>query len=203
MSDRIQTTAVRLQGQCRNCAQGIASAENWPVTAPAAVELENAAAELTALIQEQMSAQAQLDQVRQRLAEQVAASRTLIKAIDHTTDGMFGPYSPQKESFGLSPRKKPGPGGSPPELAAPIIRKFQPGSEPGTLIIHFSPIRQASYQIEWYTDSQLSQLAGNCTSTIAKALATDLQPGQKYYFQIRAIRSQQKSPWTNNVPVRY
>jgi glycosyltransferase involved in cell wall biosynthesis len=90
----------------------------------------------------------------------------LVKRIDEVTDGLYGPDGAEKNNFGLSPKKTTHGGSGP--LDQIVITKTENGTSPASIFVDWdTEAGAAAYQIEWYTDSAMTQPIGNAAGVRA------------------------------------
>ncbi len=80
-----------------------------------------------------------------------------MKRIDQVTDILYGPINPRKNNYDIPPH--PEESTPPPPLVASIIQKIVGWNDPGSILVDWDSQEQVgAYQVEWYTDSALTQL---------------------------------------------
>ncbi len=193
---RIPTKPNELRDQLTQAATGIGGEANWPATAPMPLEVGMMSSTLAASITQVDDLKAQLAQARADLRARRDQGVDMMKRIDEVTDGLYGPDGPQKNNFGLPP-KKTTPGGSEP-LDQIVIIKTEDGTSPASIFVDWdTEAGAAAYQVEWYTDSAMTQQIGNAAVSESEYEIAGLTAGQQYWIRVRAIRGSEFSPWSD------
>lgn len=195
---RIKSKPQELANQCMMATSAIsACGEDWPTTAPGMAELGNAFSNLNTQFKAWQDAEAALAQARTKLASAVSVAQGQMRKIDSVTDGLYGPTSSMKESFGLPAKKPGGRAGQSIVLTKIIVLEIAEGNDPASIYLRFQPIKGASYQAEWFADPALTELVGNIALTDSKLTATGLTTGKQYWFRVRAVKGGKAGPWSD------
>lgn len=196
---RIARTPQDMLVQLGKAEDGIAGEPAWPSPpAPSQASIAAARTELQTQVDLVAALEAQLSVARQdRDAKMVQATQAM-QAVDETTDFLYGKTSAKKLNFGLEPIKTPSQGQGPPPKT-PVILSLTDGPESGSIELDFTREEGATYELEWFTNSDMkpANRAGGTVSTTSRAMAPGLTPGQQYWVRVRAIRGSQKSGWSD------
>ena len=115
-----------------------------------------------------------------------------MKGIDEATDMLYGPSGAQKNNFGLTPKGAP---------IAPLHRltdiKTKDGLLPGSIFFDYENIEGATYEVQWFTDSALTQMVGSAVSTRSDFTITGLTSGTQYWMHVRPQRGGQTAAWSD------
>ncbi len=138
----------------------------------------------------------QLAQARAYLRAQRDQGVDMMKRIDEVTDGLYGPDGAEKNNFGLPPKKSTA-GPSEP-LDQIVIIKTEDGTSPASIFVDWdTEAGAAAYQVEWYTDSAMTQQIGNAAVSESEYEIAGLIAGQQYWIRVRAIRGSEFGPWSD------
>ena len=193
---RIPTKPNELRDQLLQASNAIGAESNWPATAPTAGDVGTLTGALFTAIGDVDKYKSQLAQARATLRSKRDAGVAMMKKIDSVTDGLYGPDGAEKNNFGLPP-KKTGHGQSVP-LEQIVITKISDGTSPASIFVDWDSEAGASaYQVEWYTDSDLTAQVGNAAVSESEYEITGLEAKQQYWIRIRAIRGNQYGPWSD------
>ena len=121
---RIPTKPNDLRDQMLQAATGIGGEANWPPTAPTQADVNTEAGNIHAAIGAVDSLKAQLAQARANLRNLRDQGVDTMKRIDEVTDGLYGADGPQKNNYGLPPKKT---GGESVPLDQVVITKTEDG----------------------------------------------------------------------------
>lgn len=193
---RIPTKPAELRDQMIQAAAGIGAEVNWPTTAPTQAEVQAHVSAINTAITQVDDLKAQLAQARAELRTQRDQGVDTMKKIDQVTDGLYGPDGPEKNNFGLPPKKKPSGPSAP--LDQVIITETADGTAPASIFVDWDTEEgAAAYQVEWYTDSALTQQVGNAAVSESEYEITGLIASQQYWIRVRAIRGSEFGPWSD------
>ncbi len=194
-SPRIPTKPSALRDVMAQATVGIGGEANWPTTAPTETEVNTEALALHADIMDVESKKAQLAQARAALRAKRDQCLATMKKIDQVTDGLYGPDGPEKENFGLPPKKTGGP--SVP-LEQVVITKIADGTAPASIFVDWDPEEgAAAYQIEWFMNSITGTAIGNAAVSESEFEIMGLQSKVQYWIHVRAIRGNEYGPWSD------
>ncbi len=192
---RIPTKPNELRDQMMQAATGIGNETNWPPTAPTQVDVSTQMAAIHTAITQVDDLKAQLAQARANLRTQRDQGVDTMKRIDEVTDGLYGPDGPEKNNFGLPPKKLRG---QSVPLDQVIITKIEDGTSPASIFVDWGQEEgAAAYQVEWYTDSALTQQIGNAAVSESEYEIAGLTAGQQYWIRVRAIRGNEAGQWSD------
>ena len=193
---RIPTKPNELRDQLTQAATGIGGEANWPATAPILPEVSILVVEISSVITQVDGLKAQLAQARAVLRATRDQGVDMMKRIDEVTDGLYGPDGAEKNNFGLTPKKTTH-GGSEP-LDQIVILKTEDGTSPASIFVDWdTEAGAAAYQVEWYTDSAMTQQIGNAAVSESEYEIAGLTAGQQYWIRVRAIRGGEYGPWSD------
>ena len=65
--------------------------------------------------------------------------------------------------------------------------------------VDWEALPAAVYEVQWFLDADLTQMAGSTTVTVSKIEIGDLEPGTQYWFRVRAVRGSKTGPWSEPV----
>jgi len=192
---RIPTKPSELRDQLMQASSGIAGEANWPSTAPTQAGVNANTADLFTAITAVNDLKAQLAQARATLRDKRDVGVATMKRIDEVTDGLYGPDGAQKNNFGLPPKKTHG---ESVPLDQVVITKVEDGTSPASIFVDWdSEQGAAAYQIEWYTDSTMTQQIGNAAVSESEYEIAGLTASQQYWIRARAIRGNEFGPWSD------
>lgn len=192
---RIPETPQELAALLMQIINGISGEPNWPATGPTVTDVNNLRMALEQDITQVDVLIAQLATRREELHGTTDSSYALAKNVDAITDGLYGPSGPKKLNFGLPPKKS---SKSSVTLKQVIIQKVQDGNDPASILLDWEPVNgAAAYQIEWYTDANLTELAGNAAASKSEFEITGLIAKKQYWMRVRAIRGDEHGPWSD------
>ena len=103
---RIPTKPSELRDQLFQASSGIGAEANWPTTAPTQVDVQTMVSNINNAITLVDSLKAQIAQARATLRTHRDQGVDTMKRIDEVTDGLYGADGPEKNNFGLPPKKK-------------------------------------------------------------------------------------------------
>lgn len=193
---RIPTKPNELRDQLTQAANGIASEIDWPSTAPPAAEVSTAMSGLSTAITQVDNLKAQLAQARAGLHAKRDEGVVIMKRIDEVTDGLYGPDGAEKTNFGLPPKKSTAGPSAP--LEQVVITKIESGTSPASIFVDWdTEAGAAAYQIEWYTDSAMTEQIGNAAVSASEYEIAGLVAAQQYWIRVRAIRGSEYGPWSD------
>ena len=191
---RIKTKPLEVVQQANTCATGIGGEANWPTTnAPAAADLTTAADNLVDAIMQVADLKAQIVAARENRDNILENTRDQIKRVDQVTDGLYGPTSPAKGDYGISPRAAIGSPSGP--ISIVVVRTVRRGNDPGSIYLNWEALDNAgAYLVEWFADSDYSQPVGHAISTVSQHTISDLTPGNQYWVRVRGGIA---GPWSD------
>ncbi len=192
---RIPTKPNELRDQLMQASSAIAGEANWPTTAPTQAGVNANITVLFTAITAVNDLKAQLAQARATLRDKRDAGVETMKRIDEVTDGLYGPDGPEKNNFGLTPKKTTR---ESVPLEQVVIIKVEDGTSPASVFVDWdSEQGAAAYQIEWYTDSAMTQQIGNAAISESEYEIAGLTASQQYWIRVRAIRGSEYGPWSD------
>jgi len=192
---KIPTKPNELHDQMMQAATGIGGEANWPPTAPTQADVNTLVGTITAAITQVDDLKAQLSQARANLRAQRDQGVDTMKRIDKVTDGLYGADGPEKNNFGLPPKKTRG---ESEPLDQVVITKTEDGTSPASIFVDWNQEEgAAAYQVEWYTDSALTQQVGNAAVSESEYEIAGLEAKQQYWIRVRAIRGSEFGPWSD------
>ena len=192
---RIPTKPTELRDQLNQAEMGIVGAASWPTTAPPQLEVAATANALSTAITQVDALKAQLALARATLRTKRDTGVDTMKRIDEVTDGLYGPDGAEKLNFGLPPKKL---SGVSVPLEQVVITQIEDGTSPASVFVDWdSEEGAAAYQIEWYTDSALTQQVGNAAISASEYEIAGLIAGQQYWIRVRAIRGNEAGQWSD------
>ena len=193
---RIATKPADVHTQLTQAATGITGETNWPATAPTEVDVSMAATELDMAITAVENFKVQLAQARATLHTKCDVGQDLMKRIDEVTDGLYGSDSPQKENFGLPPKKSTH--GEHKPLEQVLITKIHAGTAPASIYVDWDPDAGAkAYEIEWFSDATLTLRIGNVSITVSEYEILGLVVGQQYWVHVRSVSGTETGQWSD------
>jgi len=193
---RIPTKPTELRDQLSQAVAGIGAEANWPLTAPSLIEVGGLAGNISGAITQVDNLKSQLAQARADLHANRDQSVDMMKRIDEVTDGLYGPGGAEKNNFGLPPKKTTH--GESEPLDQIVITKVEDGISPASIFVDWdSESGAAAYQIEWYTDSAMTQQIGNAAISASEYEIAGLTSAQSYWIRVRAIRGSEYGPWSD------
>ena len=117
---------------------------------------------------------AQLSQARATLRTLRDQGVDTMKRIDEVTDGRYGADGAQKNNYGLPPKQT---GGASVPLDQVVIVKTADGASPASIFADWDQEEgAAAYQVEWYSDSALTQQVGNAAVSESEHEIASLTP---------------------------
>jgi len=192
---RIPTKPSELRDQLFQASSGIGAEANWPITAPTQVDVQIMVSNINNAITLVDSLKAQLAQARADLYAHRDQGVDTMKRIDEVTDGLYGAGGPEKNNFGLTPKKTTR---ESVPLEQVVIIKVEDGTSPASVFVDWdSEQGAAAYQIEWYTDSAMTQQIGNAAVSESEYEIAGLMAKQQYWIRVRAIRGNEFGPWSD------
>lgn len=192
---RIPTKPNEVRDQLMQASSGIGGEANWPSTAPTQAEVGVQMGDLFTAITAVNDLKAQLAQARATLRDKRDVGVETMKRIDEVTDGLYGPDGPEKNNFGLPPKKTTR---ESVPLDQVVIIKVEDGTSPASVFVDWdSEQGAAAYQIEWYTDSAMTLQIGNAAISESEYEIAGLTASQQYWIRVRAIRGSEYGPWSD------
>lgn len=192
---RIPTKPNELRDQLVQAASGITGEANWPTTAPKLADVNILLGDLNSAITQVNDLKAQLALARSNLNAQRDQGVDLMRSIDEVTDGLYGADGPEKNNFGLSPKRTTR---ESVQLDQVVITKIEDGTSPASIFVDWdTEAGAAAYQIEWYTDSGMTQQIGNAAVSESEYEIAGLTAQQQYWIRVRAIRGSEYGPWSD------
>ncbi len=192
---RIPTKPNELRDQLQQASSAVAGEANWPTTAPSLADIGAVGMNLSSSITQVDSLKAQLAQARAALRTHRDQGVDMMKRIDEVTDGLYGPDGPEKNNFGLPPKKTHG---ESVPLEQVVITKVEDGTSPASISVDWdSEQGAAAYQIEWYTDSAMTLQIGNAAISESEYEIAGLIASQQYWIRARAIRGNEFGQWSD------
>lgn len=192
---RIPTKPTELRDQMFQAMTGIGGEANWPVTAPTQVDVQGRVTDIASAITQVNSLKSQLALARSDLRAKRDAGIDTMKRIDQVTDGLYGPDGPEKNNFGLPPKKLTG---TSVPLEQVVITVIEKGTSPASIFIDWESMEgAAAYQVEWFTDSALTQRIGNAAVSESEYEIAGLIAGQQYWTHVRSIRGDEFGEWSD------
>ena len=193
---RISKKPTELRDQLMQVSSGISGEPNWPTTAPTAAEVGSLTGNLFTTITSIEDLKSQLSQARATLHGYVVDGCALMKRIDEVTDGLYGSDSPKKNDFGLAPKKSTH--GTAAPLGQVIIIKIDDGVAPASIFVDWDTDASAkAYQIEWYTDSAMTQSVGSAAVGSSEYEIQGLIQGTQYWIRVRSVSGQENGQWSD------
>jgi len=193
---RIHTKPSALLAQLTQAAVGIGGEPAWPATAPTQADVNAEATNLNNDLTEIETMKAQLAAKRKAMHTKCDHGVETMKKLDSITDALYGPDGPEKENFGLPPKKKPG-GPSVP-LVQVIITKVTDGTAPASIFVDWDSVDgAAAYQIEWFMNSITGTPIGNAAVSESEFEIHGLQSKVQYWIHVRAIRGSEYGTWSD------
>ena len=193
---RIATKPTDLRDQLMQAITGIGGEANWPTTAPPVADVQAATSSIITSINQVEDLKSQLAQARATLHNHVHSGVNLMKRIDEVTDGLYGSDSPDKLNFGLPPKKSTH--GEHIPLEQVLITKIDAGTAPASLFVDWDTDAGArAYEMEWYTDSALTQRVGNVSITVSEYEIHGLVAGQQYWVRVRSLNGSEYGQWSD------
>ena len=193
---RISKKPTELRDQMAQVVTGIGGEPSWPPTAPILPEVVIAKGAIAASITSIDSLKSQLSQARAALHTQVDTGADLMKRIDEVTDGLYGSDGAEKNNFGLTPKKSTH--GAQVPLGQVLITKIEDGVAPVSIFVDWDTDAGASaYQIEWYTDSAMTQQVGNSAVGASEHEIQGLIQSQQYWVRVRSVRGNEYGQWSD------
>jgi hypothetical protein len=192
-SSRIKTKPEEARDQITTAIAGITGAGLlWPTTAPTGAQCTTAKTDLANAIIDADAKEAAWKTANQVRQAKLAISIGYMKRIDEATDGMYGPGGAEKANFGLTPK-----GASIPPLHKLTDIRVTDGLIAGSIFFDWENIEGASYEVEWFTDSALTQKIGSAASTASEFMISGLTPGTQYWMHVRPHRGGDTAPWSD------
>ena len=193
---RIATKPTELRDQLTQAEAGILGESNWPSTAPPAPDVGIARSAIASSITQIDNLKSLLSQARATLHTQVDTGVDLMKRIDEVTDGLYGSDSPEKNDFGLPPKKSTH--GEQIPLGQVLITKIEDGTAPASIFVDWDTDAGASaYQIEWYSDSAMTQSVGSAAVSASEHEIQGLTMSQQYWIRVRSVRGNEYGQWSD------
>lgn len=197
MADRISRKPEDLSLQCDRAYHAIQAEPSWPSTAPVAMTLNTRAQNIYTEMSVINSLESQLRTARQNLKGFVEAGREDMIKVDQATDLLYGPDSAKKIEFGLSPKKSTGEGEKGGGIERAVIRAIKDGTHPASIFVDWDSVERCVYEIQWFSDADLTQMVGSATVTASEMEVQGLERGKQYWFRVRAVRASETGPWSD------
>jgi len=192
---RIPTKPNELRDQLLEASTGISGESNWPATAATQADVFAMSGHIHTEITNVNSLKAQLALARTTLRGWCGQGGDIMKGIDQVTDGLYGPDGPQKNNFGLPPKKI---GGESVPLEQVVITKIEDGTGPASIFVDWDQEEgAAAYQVEWYLNAIEGTPVGNAAVSESEYEITGLVSRQQYWVHVRAIRGNDFGPWSD------
>jgi len=192
---RIPTKPNDVRDQLAQAATGIGGEANWPVVAPTQAAVTTLATDIHTAIGNVDTLKAQLSQARATLRDIRDQGVDTMKRVDQVTDGLYGPDGPQKNNFGLPPKKI---GGEAAPLEQVVITKVEDGTSPASIYVDWDSEEGAvAYQIEWFMNQATGTPIGNAAVSESEYEITGLMSRQQYWIHVRAVRGNEFGPWSD------
>jgi len=193
---RIATKPNDLRDQLLQAASGIGGEANWPATAPTQIEVNSQVTTLFTSITQIEDLKSQLSQARATLHAHVDTGGDLMKRVDEVTDGLYGSDSPKKNDYGLPPKKSTHGAAAP--LGQVVIIKIDDGVAPASIFVDWDTDASAkAYQIEWFSDSAMTQSIGNAAVSPSEHEIQGLVQGQQYWVRVRSVSGSENGQWSD------
>ena len=193
---RISKKPTELRDQLMQANSGIGGEPTWPPTAPTAADVTTLLGNMFTTITQVEDLKSQLSQARAALHGHVADSYDLMKRIDEVTDGLYGSNSTKKNDYGLPPKKSTH--GAQVPLEQVVIIKIEDGVGPASIFVDWDTDAGASaYQVEWYTDSAMTDQVGNAAVSASEYEVQGLVQSQQYWIRVRSIRGNEYGQWSD------
>ena len=112
--------------------------------------------------------------------------------VDKATDLLHGADSGR---VGLSPKKTTTTPSAEPEQV--VIRATGDGTGPGSMWVDWEAQPAAVYEVQWFTDADMTLMAGSATATKSEIEVEGLERGKAYWFRVRAVRGSKTGPWSD------
>ena len=193
---RIPTKPSELRDQMQQAFAGIGNEPNWPLTAPTEIQVEAAKVGIANSITQIDDLKSQLSQARATLHTQVDTGVDIMKRIDEVTDGLYGSDNAEKNDFGLPPKKSTA--GVTIPLGQVLITKIEAGTAPASIFVDWDTDAGArAYEMEWYSDSAMTQRVGNVSITVSEYEILGLTAGQQYWVRVRSFSGTEKGQWSD------
>jgi len=193
---RISTKPTELRDQMAQAVTGIGGEPNWPATAPILPEVDIAKNAINTSITQIENLKSQLSQARAALHTQVDTGVAMMKRIDEVTDGLYGSDGAEKNNFGLTPKKSTA--GVTIPLGQVLITKIEAGTAPASIFVDWDTDAGArAYEMEWYSDSAMTQRIGNVSTTVSEYEILGLTAGQQYWVRVRSFSGTEKGQWSD------
>jgi hypothetical protein len=193
---RIATKPAELRDQMQLAWTAIGNEANWPATAPTDMEVETAKNNINTSITAVEDLKSQLSQARATLHTRVDTGVDIMKRIDEVTDGLYGSDSPEKNNFGLPPKKSTH--GEQIPLGQVVIIKIADGTAPASIFVDWDPDAGATaYQIEWFSDPAMTAMIGSAAVSSSDHEIQGLTQGQQYWIRVRSVRGNEYGQWSD------
>jgi hypothetical protein len=190
---RLAEKPYDLAQQIRSAAIAVASEPGW--TGPSQAELDAVADEMEAGLDGIRAKALEIQLARTKLEQDAAAGKALLMRVDNLVTALYGRGSSEKIRFGLPPED--------------LVRNRYPvpdapdglrlGDAPGGFSAKWNGTRRATYEVQFFRDPELAQMAGAVVSTKQSAMVGGLSPGTEVYVRVRAILSGRTSGWSETV----
>lgn len=190
---RVSDKPYKLTQQLRFAATAAAAVPGWAGPTPAelealAVEIETADGE----IREKLS---EIKGHRYKMGRDIDSARELMRRVDYITTGLFGKGAGEKATFGLKPEDTVRNRAPIPDVPSDLTLSDASAG----FFVKWKGTRRASYEVQWFLDSNLQTLAGSLVSTSQKATITGLAQGTEIFVRVRASRSGRFTEWSETV----
>jgi hypothetical protein len=193
MAQRIKTKHTDLLAQVNQAIAGISGVGlGWPVGAPTSASVTAHKTTFdTAITATNTAFNAWKVAIQAENAAALVVT-TDMKAIDETTDLLYGPSGAQKNNFGLTPKGAPI---SPLHKLIKIVVKD--GIPAGSILFDWENIEGATYEVQWFSDSAMTQMVGSAVSTSSEFTIAGLTSGTQYWMRVRPQRGGQTAEWSD------
>lgn len=192
-SSRIKRKPEEARDQITTAIAGItALGAGWPTNAPTSLACTTAKNDLATAITDADAKEAAWKTANQLRDHKRDAVVALMVQIDEATDSLYTPSGAEKANFGLTPKGSP----IPPLHKLTDIR-VSDGLIAGSLFFDWENIEGASYEVEWFTDSALTQKIGSAASTASEFVISGLTPGTQYWMHVRPHRGGDTAVWSD------
>lgn len=192
MASRIKRNPEELRDQLAQCAAAItALGPGWPSTAPSAASVTTAKTDLATAITDADAAEATWKVKNQTRGTKTTNGTTVAGNVLRAAISLYGEHGAELANFGFDP-------GTPlPPLAKLVALVVEDGLTSGSIRFDWENIAGASYEVQWFTDSALTQMVGSAASTQSEFMVSGLTPGTQYWMHVRPHRGGQTAPWSD------
>ena len=195
MLARIAVKGDELARQCGLAGAAIGLEPGWPGMAPGGAVMNGYAQDLSDKLSLINRLESELRAARQSIKPVIADARRDMAKVDQATDLLYGADSAKKINFGLSPKKTTTtPSGEPEPV---VIRATGDGTHPGSIWVDWETLPAAVYEVQWFTDADMTHTVGSATATKSEIEVEGLERGKAYWFRVRAVRGSKTGPWSD------